>query len=48
MKRSIVWRYFEKVDDKKAVCEKCGDTIVTSGNTSNLFKVDESVIYVQH
>jgi len=37
--RSAVWRYFSKTSEKEAVCDICGETIPTSGNTSNLFKV---------
>ena len=37
--RSIVWRYFSKKSAKEASCDTCGELVVTSGNTSNLFKV---------
>lgn len=38
-KRSVAWRYFQKIDETMAVCDKCGNTVLTSGNTSNLLKV---------
>ena len=38
-KKSVVWRYFQKIDEKKAMCDKCGDTVLTSGKASNLLKV---------
>lgn len=38
-KRSVVWRYFQKIDKKKAVCDKCGDTVLNFGNALKLLKV---------
>ncbi|XP_070527717.1 E3 SUMO-protein ligase ZBED1-like [Cardiocondyla obscurior] len=37
-KTSEVWKYFEKVDNKKAKCKNCFKCISSSGNTSNLKK----------
>ena len=37
--RSLVWRHFTKTSEKEVVCEMCGELIISSGNTSNLFKV---------
>ncbi|KAK2578239.1 hypothetical protein KPH14_000767 [Odynerus spinipes] len=35
-KKSKVWKYFEKTDDKTARCKLCQKCIRTSGNTTNL------------
>lgn len=34
-KKSIVWRYYEKNDDKTARCKLCQKNVKTAGNTSN-------------
>ena len=41
-KRSVAWDYFIKENESLAKCDLhvCGDKIKTSGNTSNLFKVN--------
>ncbi|XP_050065455.1 zinc finger BED domain-containing protein 4-like [Aphis gossypii] len=36
MSRSDVWKFFDKKDNKSAVCNICQKTLKTSGNTSNL------------
>ena len=38
-KRSLVWIHFEQRSDDNGICDICGDKVVTSGNTTNLFKV---------
>lgn len=35
-KKSKVWNYFEKLDDKTAKCKLCQKTIRSAGNTTNL------------
>lgn len=35
-KKSKVWKYYEKIDDKTATCKLCQKTIRTAGNTTNL------------
>ncbi|CAK1547969.1 unnamed protein product [Leptosia nina] len=34
-KKSIVWKYFEKIDEKSARCKLCQKIVKTAGNTSN-------------
>ena len=38
MKRSGVWLYFTKVDDRNATCNTCQCSYKHSGGTSNLLK----------
>lgn len=38
-KRSLAWVHYSKVDEKKAMCDICGETVKTSGNTTNLMTV---------
>ena len=42
-KRSLVWTYFDRVNDGHARCCACGDQILTSGNTTNMVKVSKSL-----
>lgn len=39
-KRSAVWTYFDDCDgtSEKVLCQICGETIVRSGNTTNMIK----------
>ena len=39
-KCSVAWDYFIKENESLAKCDLCGDKIKTSGNTSNLFKIN--------
>jgi hypothetical protein len=38
-KRSILWTYFSKLNEKEARCNSCGMKISTAGNTTNMMKV---------
>ena len=38
-KRSLLWRYFTKLNEKEARCDECGMKIATAGNTTNMMKV---------
>lgn len=35
--RSIVWKYFEPLDESRAKCKVCQSTVKTAKNTTNLF-----------
>lgn len=36
-KKSLVWKFYEKIDDNKSKCKLCQKIIKCTGNTTNLF-----------
>lgn len=36
-KKSLVWKFYEKIDDSKSKCKLCQKIIKCTGNTTNLF-----------
>lgn len=39
-KRSLLWRYFTKLNEREARCDNCSMKIATAGNTTNMMKVN--------
>lgn len=35
-KKSMVWKFYEKIDDRKSKCKLCQKEIKSNGNTTNM------------